>query len=111
MTRPFLAYAVVCFSALTVHAADAKVDSAIGVFQQVAGDSEKLKVFCALSDAAEAQGDKEDAAADAKIDGYLETLGSDFETAWDTSDDVDENSPDGKRLDAALDEILDTCPE
>jgi hypothetical protein len=45
------------------------------------------------------------------MDGYLEQLGPDFEAAWETSEEVDENSPDGKLLDAALDALGDKCPE
>ena len=80
-------------------------------YKQVEGDPDKLKLFCEMSDVAEAQGDKEDAAADASIDGYLEQLGPDFEAAWETGEEADENSPDGKLLDAALDALGDKCPE
>jgi hypothetical protein len=111
MMRPLLACAVVCLTAVAASAADPKVDSAIGVFKTLDSDPDKLKIFCEMSDVADAQGDAEDAAADAKIDGYVEQLGPDFEAAWDTSDEVDENSPDGKRLSAALDELGDKCPE
>jgi hypothetical protein len=111
MTRPLLACAVVCLTAVAALAADPKVDSAIGVFKQVEADPAKLQIFCELSDVADAQGDTEDPAAEAQMDGYLEQLGPDFETAWDTSEEVDENSPDGKLLDAALDALGDKCPE
>jgi hypothetical protein len=111
MTRPLIACAVVCLTAVAASAADPKVDSAIGVFKQVEGDPDKLNIFCEMSDVTDAQGDTEDAAADAKIDGYLQQLGPEFETAWDTSEEVDENSPDGKLLDAALDALGDKCPE
>jgi hypothetical protein len=111
MMRPLLACAVVCLTAVTASAADPKVDSAIATFKQVEGDPAQLAIFCEMSDVADAMGDKEDAAAEAKIDGYLEQLGPDFEAAWDTSDEVDENSPDGKLLDAAIEALADKCPE
>ncbi len=111
MTRAIIACAAVCLTAVAASAADPKVDSAIGVFQQVGGDPDRLKIYCEMSDFADAQGDTEDPAADAKIDGYLDQLGPEFETAWETSDEFDENSPDGKRLSAALDELDDKCPE
>lgn len=111
MTRAILACAVVCITAVAASAADPKVDSAISVFQQVGGDPEKLKIYCEMSDFSDAQGDTEDPAADAKIDGYLDQLGPDFETAWETSDEIEENSPGRKQLDAALDELDDKCPE
>jgi hypothetical protein len=110
MTRPLLACAVVCLTAVAASAADPKVDSALTVFKQVQGDPDKLKIFCEMAPIADAEGDKEDAAAEAKIDGYLEKLGPDFETAWDTSEESDENSPDGKLLNEALDELEDKCP-
>jgi hypothetical protein len=111
VTRAILGCVVVCLTAVAATAADPKVDSAIGVFQQVGSDPDKLQIYCEMSDFADAQGDAEDPAADAKIDGYLEQLGPDFETAWETSDEVDENSPDGKRLEAAFDELDGKCPE
>ena len=111
MMRPVLACAVVCLTAVAASAADPKVDSAIAAFKQVEGDPAKLAIFCELSDVVDAMGDKEDPAAEAQIDGYVEQLGPEFEAAWDTSDEVDENSPDGKLLDAAFDELDGKCPE
>ncbi len=118
MMRPLLACAVVCLTAVAASAADPKVDSAIAVFKQVGADPDKLKIYCEMSDFADAQEPddpaaeaKEDPAAEAKMDGYLEQLGPDFETAWDTNDEVAENSPDAKLLEAALDELGEKCPE
>jgi hypothetical protein len=111
MTRALLACAAVCLTTIAVYAADPKVDAAINTFKQTEGDAAKLKTYCAMSDVVEAQGDKEDAAADAKTDDFLKQLGPDFEAAWDTADEADENSPDGKRLSAALDELDAKCPE
>jgi hypothetical protein len=54
-------------------------------------------------------GDNPDAAADAKIDGYMKQLGADFGTAWNAGEGVDEKSADGKKLDAALDELGSKC--
>lgn len=50
-----------------------------------------------------------DAAAEAQIDGYAKQLGPDFRSTWDAGDDVDENSPDGEKLNAALDELANKC--
>jgi hypothetical protein len=55
-------------------------------------------------------GDDPDDAAQAQIDGFIKRLGPEFQTAWDAGDDLDENSPDGKRLDTALDALGDKCP-
>jgi hypothetical protein len=110
MTRALVAFAFVGFAALAAHAADAKIDSAVKTFNGVASDPGKLKTFCAMSAAMDAEGDKEDAAADAKIDGYMKELGPDFQAAWNMGEDVDENSADGKALNAALDDLASKCP-
>ncbi len=39
----------------------------------------------------------------------MKQLGPDFETAWNAGDSVDENSPDGEKLNAALDELANKC--
>jgi hypothetical protein len=116
MTRTLLTCAVVCLTAVAASAADPKVDSAVSVFEQVGNDQGKLAIYCEMSDFADAQEPedpaaepKEDPAVDAKMDGYLGQLGPEFEEAWDI--EVDENSPDGKRLGAALDALGDKCPE
>jgi len=116
MIRPLLTCAVVCLAAVAASAADPKVDSAISVYEQVGNDQGKLTIFCEMSDFADSQEPedpaaepKEDPAVDAKMDGYLKQLGPEFEEAWDI--EVDENSPDGKRLSAALDALGEKCPE
>lgn len=111
MMRPLIVCVLVCFAAVAASAADPKVDSAIGVFKALESDPGKLKIYCEMDDVVEAQGDKEDAAADAKIDGYIDQLGPDFEAAWETSEETDENSADGKLLSAAVDALGDKCPE
>jgi hypothetical protein len=121
MPRTLFTCAIVCLTAVAVSAADPKVDSAISVFQQVGNDQGKLKIYCEMSDVGEPEGDaeepaasdneKEDPAVEAKIEGYLNQLGPDFEAAWDTSEETDENSADGKRLSAALNALEDKCPE
>jgi hypothetical protein len=55
-------------------------------------------------------GDDPDDATEAKIDGYVKQLGPEFQSAWDAGDNIDENSPDGKKLDAALDDLSNKCP-
>jgi hypothetical protein len=109
MTRPLLVFAAVCLSALTALAADSKVDSAVATFKSVESDAGKLKIFCEMSAAMDKAGDNPDAAADAKIDGYMKQLGPDFGTAWNAGEGIDENSADGKKLDAALDELGNKC--
>jgi hypothetical protein len=92
-----------------VSAADAKVDSAIKVFKQTEVDAGKIKTYCEMTKTMDAAGDNEDAATDAKIDDYLQQLGPDFTTAWNTGQEMDENSPDAKAFGAALDELGSKC--
>ncbi len=109
MKRPLIVSTALCLTALAALAADSKVDSAVATFKSVEGDAGKLKIFCEMSAAMDKGGDKPDAATDAKIDGYMKQLGPDFGTAWNAGEGVDENSADGKKLDAALDELGSKC--
>ena len=109
MKRPFIVSTALCLTALAALAADSKVDSAVTNFKSVESDAGKLKIFCEMSSAMDKAGDNPDAAADAKIDGYMKQLGPDFTTAWNAGEGVDQNSADGKKLDAALDELGSKC--
>jgi len=109
MKRPLIVSTTLCLTALAAFAADSKVDSAVATFKAVEGDAGKLKIFCEMSAAMDKAGDNPDAAADAKIDGYMKQLGPDFGTAWNAGEGIDENSADGKKLDAALDELGNKC--
>ena len=109
MKRPLIVSTALCLTALAALAADSKVDSAVTTFKSVESDAGKLKIFCEMSSAMDKAGDNPDAAADAKIDGYMKQLGPDFGTAWNAGEGVDEKSADGKKLDAALDELGSKC--
>jgi hypothetical protein len=75
MIRPILISTAVCLTAIAAFAADSKVDGAVATFKTVEGDAGKLKIFCEMSAVMDKAGDNPDAAADAKIDGYLKQLG------------------------------------
>jgi len=109
MLRALISCVALCLLSVAVSAADAKVESAVKVFKQTEADAGKMKTYCEMDKTLDAAGDKEDAATDAKLDGYLKQLGPDFETAWDTSEAIDETSADGKALGAALDELGSKC--
>ncbi len=109
MIRPLLVSAAVSLTAMTALAADSKVDSAVATFKAVENDAGKLKIFCEMSATMDKAGENPDAATDAKIDGYMKELGPDFATAWNAGEGVDESSADGKKLDAALDELGNKC--
>ena len=46
-----------------------------------------------------------------QIDGYLKELGPDFEAAWKAFRETDRNSPEGKALNQAVDELGGNCPD
>jgi hypothetical protein len=99
----------ICFLALAAHAASPKVDSASQVFQSVGADPAKVKTYCEMSKTMDNAGDKPDQATDAKIQDYIKQLGPEFEEAWNTGNDLDENSEDGKTYAAALDTLSNKC--
>jgi hypothetical protein len=45
-----------------------------------------------------------------KMNKLLDELGADFKAAWETAEDIDPASDDGKVLNAALDQLSDKCP-
>jgi len=100
---------LLCFSAIGAFAADPKVDAAVKTFKQTENDPAKVKTFCEMTKAMDAAGEKEDAATDAKIDGYMKELGPDFQTAWNAGENLDEKSPDAKAMDDAINELQSKC--
>ena len=109
MTRPLLISAALIVTAAAALAADSKVDSAVATFKAVENDAGKLKIFCEMTATMDKAGDNPDAATDAKIDGYMKQLGPDFATAWNAGEGLDEKSPEGKKLDEAMDELGKKC--
>jgi hypothetical protein len=91
-------------------AASPQVEGAIKVLQAIAADAGKLKTFCEMLFLDEKMGDKDDPTIQAQIDKLANQLGSDFIIAWAAIDAIDETSPDGKVLSAALDAVSDKCP-
>jgi hypothetical protein len=100
-------------SAAAALAADPKVEAAIKAFAGVESDPAKLKIYCDLSKVMDAAGEDETkaAAAQSDIDGYLKKLGPEFESAWDAGEGLEENSPDGKTYDDALNKLDEKCPD
>ena len=108
--RALTASLALCLVAAPALAASPKIESAIKVYKAVGSNPQKLRTFCEMSKVIEKMGDKEDAALEAQINRLVGQLGPDFQTAWEASDGVDENTPDGKALYAAIDELEDKCP-
>jgi hypothetical protein len=69
----------------------------------------KAEDFLRKTKAMDARGDKQDTAADEKIQGYMKQLGTDFQAAWVASEDVDTDTPDGKVVNADLDNLTGKC--
>ena len=108
----FAATALICgLAASSAYAADAKVDTAVKTFDQVAASPDKLKAYCALAKKMEEVGedDKKAEAASAEIDGYFTTLGDDFDSAWSLGEDTKEGSPESKQLEDSLQKLDAKC--
>ncbi len=111
MKRVVVAGFAACLGAYAVLAASPEVESAIKTFKAIGADTGKLTTFCTMTKTMDSMGEKEDAAAEAKIAEYMKQLGPAFEAAWKTADTVEEDSEDGQALGAALDEVAGKCPQ
>jgi hypothetical protein len=109
MKRVVFAAVAVCLAAAPVLAASPKIDAAVKTFKAVGTDPAKAKIFCDMTKAMDAAGEKPSAADDAKIDAYMKQLGADFETAWGAAEGLNENSADGKAYNNALDDLSGKC--
>ena len=106
-----LAAAITLFLVTTpALAASPQVEAHVKVFQAVGADANRLKTFCEMMQIDEKMGEKEAPALNAEIDKLLNQLGADFKAAWNAVEGIDENSPDGKVLNAAADRLEDKCP-
>jgi hypothetical protein len=111
MMRVLAAAAVSLFLIATpALSANPKVDNALKVLQAIGADANKMKIFCEMMVLDEKMGDKEDPALEDQVDKLAEQLGPDFIAAWDAIEEIDENSPDGKVLAAAIDQLEEKCP-
>ena len=106
-----LAAAITLFLVTTPSlAASPQVEAAVKVFEAVGADANRLKTFCEMMQIDEKMSEKEGPAVKAEIDKLLDQVGADFKAAWKAVEDIDENSPDGKVLNAAADRLEDKCP-
>lgn len=112
MKRTLAAAAMAATAALgasLVMAASPQIESAMKTLRAISNDPGKLKVYCDLQAASEALGEKEDAAAEARIESMTKQLGPDFEKAFDAAENLDENSADAKEFYAVADELDAKC--
>jgi hypothetical protein len=108
--RVLIAGLALCLVAAPALGASPKIEAAIKVYKAVGANPGKLRTYCEMAKLIEQMGDKQDAAAEAQIDRLMGQLGTDFQAAWEAGDGLDENSPDGRALYAAMDELEDKCP-
>ncbi len=111
MKRAIVASCAACLCAYAVLAASPEVVSAIKAFKAVGADPAKLSAFCTMTKTLDGLGDNDDEVADAKVAELIKQLGPEFEVAWKTMDNVEEESEDGQALNAALDEAIGKCPQ
>ncbi len=92
-------------------ALDAKIEQAVKTFAAVETDPAKIQAYCEMGKTMEEVGDDEKKleAADGKIDGYFKTLGPDFEAAWNSGENLKEDSAEAKALSDALDKLDAKC--
>ena len=109
MKRVVVTCAALALTAGAAFAASPNIEAAVKTFKATAADAGKLKIFCEMQKTMDDAGEKESAATDAKIDGFMKQLGTEFQTAWNTGDNLDENSADAKALYAAIDELSAKC--
>jgi hypothetical protein len=110
MKRAVVAGCAACLCAFAVLAASPEVESAIKAFKAVGADPAKLNAFCSMTKMLDGL-DDDDEASEAKFAEHVKQLGPEFEAAWKTADNVEEDSEDGQALNAALDEAIGKCPQ
>jgi hypothetical protein len=109
MKRILVTCVAVSLGAASCFAASPKIEEIVKTFKAVSADAGKLKIFCEMTKAMDAMADKQDTAIEAKIQGYVKQLGAEFEAAWNAISDVDVETPDGKAITAALDDVSGKC--
>jgi hypothetical protein len=108
--RALAAAIALSFLTIAALAASPEVKAALKAFQTAGADANRLKAFCELMQTEQENALRADPLLEAKMDKLLDELGADFKAAWETAEDIDPASDDGKVLDAALDQLSDKCP-
>lgn len=114
MKRILAAAALCCLAGTPLLAANAKVDAAVKAFAGVEADKAKLDTYCKMSKSMSSGGSGEMTPAQEEtmgkeMEGYMKTLGSEFESAWEAGGDLEPESEDGKAYDAALEKLDGKC--
>ena len=110
MSKFYALIAVVAF-VTPAAAADVTVETINKTFEQVLSDPAKVTAYCAMSKKMDEVGDdeKKAEAASAEIDGYLKTLGTDFEATWNGAGEAKEDSPEAKAFDDQMNKLDEKC--
>jgi len=98
-------FAVACCLAVSpVQAAGVDAATITKSIDAATADPVKAKAYCDLAAKFDEVGDdeKKAEAAGSEIDAYFQTLGAEFEAAWDAGQNAEETSPEGKAFDAAM---------
>ncbi len=116
MNRIFALAAFCCLAVAPALAQNAKVDSAVKAFAAVEADKAKLDTYCKMSKSMSSGGagemtEAQEETMGKEMEGYMKTLGSDFESAWEAGGDLEPESADGKAYDAALEKLDAKCPQ
>jgi hypothetical protein len=89
-----------------------EVDAAVATINTVGEDQAKVDGYCAISNEMEGIAETDEAKLEevgAKMDAYLTSVGEDVADAFATADDVDPESEDGQKIDAALSALEEKC--
>jgi predicted HAD superfamily Cof-like phosphohydrolase len=108
--RALAAAIALSFLTIAALAASPEVEAALKAFQTAGTDANRLKTFCELMQTDQQNEKGADPILEAKMGKLLDELGADFKAAWETAEDIDPASDDGKVLNAALDQLSDKCP-
>jgi hypothetical protein len=108
--RTLAATVVLPLLTIAALAASPEVESALKAFQTAGTETNRLKMFCELIQTDKQLAERADPVLEAKMDKLLDELGADFKAAWETGENIDPASDDGKVLSAALGRLLDKCP-
>jgi len=110
--KKFLAVCAACGLFASPVLANPALETAIKTFEGVGNDPAKLKTYCEMSrvmSSPDAEDDSKADELDKQMDGFMKELGPEFQAAFETGADLDPESEDGKKYDAAMDKLDDKC--
>ena len=105
--------AVLALSLLTMaaFASTPQVEAVAKAFQSLASDANRLKTFCELIEIEQEDEEKAGPLLATNMGKMLDELGADFKEAWDSAENIDPASDDGKALHVALDRLSQRCTQ